>query len=153
MLTQRIAWILWPAFLVACAMEVVFFTLFDPEDLHFLGAPLEVSRMTVYSAGFFVFCRLAADPLAPGQPALHLLTTGIFMNVSLALFNLLPLPPLDGAWLASWGLPRRLAEPYDRLVEPWGAPLLMLLVATGAIGRLTGPPIHFLSTSLLRLAI
>ena len=60
MLTQRIAWILWPAFLVACGMEVVFFTLFDPEDLHFLGAPLEASRMAVYSVGFFVFWALGA---------------------------------------------------------------------------------------------
>jgi Zn-dependent protease len=107
----------------------------------------------LFTAGFFVFCRVVANPLAPGQPVLHLLTTGIFMNVGLCLFNLLPLPPLDGAWLASWGLPARLADSYDRLVEPWGATLLMLLVATGALGRLTGPPIGFLYTSLVRLAI
>lgn len=60
MLTHRIAWIVWPAFLVACAMEVVFFTLFDPADLHFLGEPLEASRMTVYSVGFFVFWAMGA---------------------------------------------------------------------------------------------
>ena len=58
MLTQRIAWILWPAFLVACAMEVVFFTLFDPTDLNFFGEPLEASRMTIYSVGFFAFWAL-----------------------------------------------------------------------------------------------
>ena len=88
-----------------------------------------------------------------GQPALHLLTTGIFMNVGLGLFNLVPLPPLDGAWLASWGLPRRLAEAYDRLVEPWGATLLLLLVATGGLGRLTGPPLNYLSAALVTLAL
>jgi len=60
MLTQRIAWILWPAFLVACGMEVLFFTLFDPEDLHFLGAPLEASRMAIYSVGFFAFWSMGA---------------------------------------------------------------------------------------------
>lgn len=106
----------------------------------------------LFTLGFFVYCRVAEQPLAHGQPALHLLTTGIFMNVGLGLFNLLPLPPLDGAWLASWGLPRRLAEPYDRLVEPWGATLLLLLVATGGLGRLTGPPLHYLSSALVTLA-
>ena len=60
MLTQRIAWILWPAFLVACASEVVFFTLFDPTEMNFFGEPLEASRMTVYSVGFFVFWALGA---------------------------------------------------------------------------------------------
>ncbi|MBL0143973.1 MAG: hypothetical protein IPP91_18200 [Betaproteobacteria bacterium] len=60
MLTQRIAWILWPAFLVACASEVLFFTLFDPSDMSFFGEPLEASRMAIYSVGFFVFWALAA---------------------------------------------------------------------------------------------
>lgn len=60
MLTQRIAWILWPAFVVACVMEVVFFTLFDPSELTFFGEPIEASRMTVYSVGFFVFWAMGA---------------------------------------------------------------------------------------------
>lgn len=60
MLTQRIAWIVWPAFLVACAMEVVFFTLFDPADMRFFGENLEASRMAVYSIGFLVFWAMGA---------------------------------------------------------------------------------------------
>jgi len=60
MLTQRIAWIVWPAFLVACATEVVFFTLFDPADMTFFGEPLAASRMTIYSVGFFAFWALGA---------------------------------------------------------------------------------------------
>jgi hypothetical protein len=60
MLTQRIGWILWPSFLVACAAEVVFFTLFDPTDMHFFGEPVEASRMAVYSVGFFVFWAMGA---------------------------------------------------------------------------------------------
>ncbi|HEX4943671.1 MAG TPA: hypothetical protein VFV55_04915 [Usitatibacteraceae bacterium] len=60
MLTQRIAWIVWPAFLVACAMEVVFFTLFDPADMSFFGASLEASRMAIYSVGFLAFWAMGA---------------------------------------------------------------------------------------------
>jgi hypothetical protein len=60
MLTQRIGWILWPAFLVACGSEMLFFALVDPADLHLFGEPLEASRMTIYSVGFFVFWALGA---------------------------------------------------------------------------------------------
>ena len=54
------------------------------------------------------------------------------MNVLLAIFNLIPLPPLDGSWVASWGLPRPIAERYDRVVEPYGQWILLVLFATGA---------------------
>ena len=41
---HRLMWVIWPAFLVAGVAEVVFFTMFDPFDLHFFGAPLDLSR-------------------------------------------------------------------------------------------------------------
>jgi hypothetical protein len=54
-LAQRLMWITWPAFLVAGVAEAVFFSVFDPFDLHFFGAPLEWSREAVYTLGFFGF--------------------------------------------------------------------------------------------------
>src|SRR4029450_11478967 len=54
-LAQRIGWVLWPAFLVACVAELVFFSLVDPSDLHLLGMPLELDRMPIYTLGFFGF--------------------------------------------------------------------------------------------------
>ena len=54
-LVQRLMWVLWPAFLVAGAAEAIFFTVFDPFDLHFFGAPLEMSRAAIYTMGFFGF--------------------------------------------------------------------------------------------------
>jgi len=42
-------WIVWPAFLAAAVAELVFFSLFDPFDLHFFGAPLEMSRESIYA--------------------------------------------------------------------------------------------------------
>ncbi|HTN48993.1 MAG TPA: hypothetical protein VMK32_06145 [Burkholderiaceae bacterium] len=50
---QRVGWVVWPAFLVACAAELLFFSLFDPSDLHLFGHPVEVDRMLVYTLGFF----------------------------------------------------------------------------------------------------
>ena len=55
------------------------------------------------------------------------LSTVLVLNVFLALFNLLPLPPLDGSKVLMGLLPDRLAEQYQRL-EPWGPGLLMLLI-------------------------
>jgi hypothetical protein len=47
--------IAWPAFLVAGALEMFVFMLFDPQDAHWLGYPLELERQGVYSISFFVF--------------------------------------------------------------------------------------------------
>jgi hypothetical protein len=57
------AMILWPAFLIAIIAEGFFFSLFDPDDLAFAGAPIEMSRMAAYTLGFFFFwffCALAS---------------------------------------------------------------------------------------------
>lgn len=59
-LGQRIMWVLWPAFLVAAAAETLFFTVFDPFDLHFFGATLDLSRQAVYTVGFFAFWALCS---------------------------------------------------------------------------------------------
>jgi hypothetical protein len=48
-------WVLWPAFVVAGVAEMVFFSVFDPFQLHFFGEPLYLSRMAIYTMGFFGF--------------------------------------------------------------------------------------------------
>ena len=47
--------ILWPSFIVGGIGEVVFFTVFDPTELYLFGEVSHLSRMAVYSVGFF-FC-------------------------------------------------------------------------------------------------
>ena len=46
---------IWPGFLVAAVAEFVFFSIFDPFQLHFFGAPLDLSREAIYTMGFFGF--------------------------------------------------------------------------------------------------
>ncbi len=58
-MARRLMWVIWPAFLVAAVAETIFFTIFDPFELHFFGAPLEMSREAVYAMGFFGFWALA----------------------------------------------------------------------------------------------
>jgi len=57
---QRVIWILWPSFIVGGVATGVFFTLFDPRDLELFGERLSVSRLAVYSIGFFAFWLFAA---------------------------------------------------------------------------------------------
>ena len=57
---KRAMWILWPSFLVGGAAEAVFFTLFDPMDLHLFGNTIDLSRTAVYTLGFFMFWFFAA---------------------------------------------------------------------------------------------
>ena len=52
---QRAMQVVWPAFLVAGVAELVFFSIFDPFELHFFGQPLDWSRQAIYALGFFGF--------------------------------------------------------------------------------------------------
>ena len=64
-LAQRLGWVLWPSFLMACVAELAFFALFDPMDLHLFGVPVEVGRMPVYTVGFFAFWMIGAVSSSP----------------------------------------------------------------------------------------
>ena len=55
MWTQRLMWIAWPAFLMACGIEMLVFAVVDPEDLQWFGQPLALSRQGVYTLAFFLF--------------------------------------------------------------------------------------------------
>lgn len=87
-----------------------------------------------------------------GGPLLILLATGVQINVVLAIFNLLPLPPLDGSKVASFGLPRSLGDVYDRVILPYGSWILLLLMATGGLSVLIGPPTRLLIALLFSMA-
>jgi hypothetical protein len=52
--------VLWPSFLAAGMAEMVFFTLFDPDELALLWRVLPLSRTGVYSMGFMLFWLFAA---------------------------------------------------------------------------------------------
>ncbi|MBI1942895.1 MAG: hypothetical protein HYS35_04445 [Betaproteobacteria bacterium] len=61
---KRAIWILWPSFVVGGIGEVVFFTVFDPRELYLFGEPASLSRLAVYSIGFFLCWAFAASSSA-----------------------------------------------------------------------------------------
>jgi Zn-dependent protease len=70
---------------------------------------------------------------------LHLVCiAGIDVNLVLMLLNLLPILPLDGGRIVASLLPNRVAGQYARL-EPWGLPILLLLLFSGYLGVLLRP--------------
>jgi hypothetical protein len=52
---NRLLWVVWPAFLGACVLELIVFALVDPQDLSWGAYTLEWSRQAIYTAAFFVF--------------------------------------------------------------------------------------------------
>ena len=55
MSAQKWMWIAWPAFLMAGILEMLVFAMVDPQDLHWFGQPVGLSRQGVYTVAFFVF--------------------------------------------------------------------------------------------------
>jgi Zn-dependent protease len=105
----------------------------------------------LFTAGFFVIVRTGLVQEAR-NPVVVMAALGIQMNVVLALFNLVPIPPLDGSKVASYGLPGTLGERYDRVMEPYGYIILLVLFATGILGQVLGPVTSWVTYSLFRLA-
>jgi len=74
----------------------------------------------------------------------------IMINVFLALFNLLPIPPFDGSHVVEGVLPERAARVYEKL-RPFGFPLMFLLLLVipwafpeaGIVERVVLPPVYW----------
>ena len=77
---------------------------------------------------------------------------GVLTNVVMFVFNLFPLPPLDGGRILVGLLPWRAALALSRL-EPWGFFIVMALVITGVISNLWMRPLMALTYGLIDLTL
>ena len=81
-------------------------------------------------------------------PLYYMGVAGVSVNVVLGVLNLFPLPPLDGSRVLTGLLPKEGARIMYR-IEPYGLFIVAILMITGVLGFLLGPPINWLINLLL----
>lgn len=84
-------------------------------------------------------------------PLIYSGVAGITINLILALINLLPIPPLDGSRVLSGLLPDYWAWQFNRL-ERFGFVILLILLATNALGLILAYPMYYAQQLFFSLA-
>jgi Zn-dependent protease len=119
-------------------------------DYVLVAAAGPASNLVLAFAAATVMSLVARDAVdGPIVPVVltSLLAGAVQINLLLAVFNMIPIPPLDGGNVLSGLLPRDLAAGFDR-IRPYGFLILYALVLTDGYRYLVVPPYNFLRSWL-----
>jgi Zn-dependent protease len=122
-------------------------------DYLMVAAAGPVSNLAVAFLAAVALRLLPPSLLEPSQagvlaPLARIAWEALQINLLLAVFNLLPVPPLDGSSVLAGLLPESAASRFDR-VRPYGFVLLYALMLSGGFSLVVGPPYRYLLSWLL----
>jgi len=118
-------------------------------DFVLVAAAGPASNLVMAVGAAMVLRLLPVSPVTLGEPNLSvpmasLLGLAMRLNVLLAVFNMVPIPPLDGGNVLSGLLPRRLGHQYNAIVRPYGFLLIYALMLSRGFEYLVIPPSRLL---------
>jgi len=122
----------------------------DPRWGHVLVAAAGPISNIVAAVAFLIGLRLLVgffpEELRAGHtvayPLYLLCVSGLFLNTILAVFNLIPVPPLDGSWVLAGILPNQLGGLFDA-IRPYSFMLLLALFWSGIFNIVLDPVLNF----------
>ncbi len=112
------------------------------------GGPATNILLAIFSVLVLKYAVIPASAFVPGdvvakvlKPLVAMLTASASINVILASFNLIPIPPLDGGRVLMGVLPHKQAAALGK-IEPFGMIIVLVLVATGMASYIIMPLIR-----------
>lgn len=118
------------------------------KDMIWVALAGPAANMVLAAASLVIYRYVrGAGPAFLSDPITGIAYMSYVLNINLAAFNLIPIPPLDGASILKGLLPFRQALAFQRL-EPYGFVILVVFLMTGMVTRVFYPLITLLDYGL-----
>lgn len=112
-----------------------------------MAGPIANVLMAIFWVFFLKIVSMTITDLNIAKGLMAMGQAGIIINLVLFVFNLFPIPPLDGSKVLSGFLPRSASLIMDK-IEPYGFFIIIGLLYFGILGKIMNPVIEFFMSSI-----